>query len=146
MRPALSGRCSGLVIGMRIGRIVAPAAADGLVQSTIFEPIFFQKLLNKVKCFFFVFLSLIKTHHLFSNISCLPFSGPLTSEPAIGCPWVQIIPFFKKFFIIFDVSIFEEPISVIIFLLDKDLFILRIKFLYSLIGVLKIIKSDFFIA
>ena len=45
-----------------------------------------------------------------------------------------------------DVSIFEEPISVIIFLLDKDLFILRIKFLYSLIGVLKIIKSDFFIA
>ena len=29
-------------------------------------------------------LSLIKTHHLFSNIFSLPCSGPLTSEPAIG--------------------------------------------------------------
>ena len=51
-----------------------------------------------------------------------------------------------KLFIIFEVSIFEEPISVITFLFDKDLFILRIKFLYSLIGVLKIIRSDFFTA
>ena len=34
--------------------------------------------------FTLVFFSLIKTHHLFSNKSCLPFSGPLTSDPVIG--------------------------------------------------------------
>jgi len=54
------------------------------------------------------------------------------------------ISFFKNFLIIFEDSIFEEPISVIIVLGDKNLFILRIRFLYSLIGVHKIIKSDFF--
>ena len=46
----------------------------------------------------------------------------------------------------FYVGAIAGSISVMIFLSDKDLFILTIKFLYSLIGVHKIIKSEFFTA
>ena len=48
------------------------------------DPIFFQKDSNNFKCLRLVFLSFIKTHHLPSNKSFLPCSGPLTSDPAIG--------------------------------------------------------------
>ena len=68
-----------------------------------------------------VFFSFIKTHHLFSNISCLPCSGPLTSDPAIGWLCVQKISFLKNFLIIFEDSIFDEPTSVIIVFGNKKL-------------------------
>ena len=52
------------------------------------------------------------------------------------------MPFFKNFFIILEEPIFEEPISVIDVFGKMNLLISKISFLYSLIGVQKIIKSE----
>ena len=89
---------------------------------------------------------MIIIHHLFSNKFSLPCSGPLTSDPAIGWLDVQNIVFFKFFLIIAADSNFDDPTSVIICLGFKYLLIFKIIFLYSLIGVQKIIKSDFITA
>ena len=52
------------------------------------------------------------------------------------------MPFFKNFLIILEDSIFEEPISVINVFGEMKLLIFKISFLYSLIGVQKIIRSE----
>ena len=51
--------------------------------------------------------------------------------------------FFKNFLITLEDSIFEEPISVINVFEEIKLLIFKISFLYSLIGVQKIINSVF---
>ena len=51
--------------------------------------------------------------------------------------------FFKNFLITLEDSIFEEPISVINVFEEIKLLIFKISFLYSLIGVQKIIRSEF---
>ena len=61
-----------------------------------------------------VFFSLIRMHHLFKNKSFVPFSGPLTSDPAIGWLEVHEIPFFNFFSITKFVFSFVEPTSVMI--------------------------------
>ena len=52
------------------------------------------------------------------------------------------MPFFKNFFIIFVDSIFEDPMSVINVFGEIKLLIFIIRFLYSLIGVQKIIRRN----
>ena len=85
----------------------------------------------------------MRIHHLFKNKSFVPFSGPLTSEPAIGWLEVHEIPFFNFFLITKFGFSFVAPTSVMIVFGKIYLFIFEIIFWYSLIGVHKIIKSKF---
>ena len=57
-------------------------------------------------------------HHLCLKRFLLPYSGPLTSDPAIGWLGINISLILLFLFIILIIFRFVEPVSVIIFFED----------------------------
>ena len=67
-------------------------------------------------------------HHLFSNNSLEPDSGPLNSVPAMGCEAIQWTFSKLRLLIILLISFFAEPVSV------KITFFFRFDFIESKIS------------
>ncbi len=86
---------------------------SGFIIST-FDPNSSQNNLIELRASLFVSSVGVSTHHLSSNNSANPASGPDNSVPAIGCPGIKLTPIgitFESSSITFS---FEEPVSVTI--------------------------------